>query len=41
MRRFLARLIAFVRANRAEDELTRETAAHLALLEEDPVRGSA
>src|SRR5580765_4435146 len=35
MRRFFARLIAGLRANRAEDELAREAAAHLALLEDD------
>src|SRR5437868_5855390 len=35
MRRFLARLIAVVRPNHTEDELARETAAHLALLEEE------
>src|SRR5881394_3765895 len=34
VRRFLARLIAGFRANRAEDELAREAAAHLALLED-------
>jgi len=35
MRRFLFRLLNVVRADRAEDELARETAAHLALLEQD------
>jgi predicted permease len=35
LRRFLARLITVFRPNRAEDELARETAAHLALLEEE------
>jgi predicted permease len=35
MRRFLVRLKAFVRRERAEAEMTREIAAHLALMEED------
>jgi predicted permease len=35
MRRFLSRLINVFRADAAEDELARETAAHLALLEDD------
>ena len=35
MRRFLARCYAFLRPARAEQELEREVASHLALLEED------
>lgn len=35
MRRLLARLTAFVRSNRAERELTRELASHVALLEDE------
>lgn len=35
MRRFLLRLINLFRADAAEDELARETASHLALLEEE------
>ncbi len=35
LRRFLARLVAFLRPGLAERELTREIAAHLALIEED------
>jgi hypothetical protein len=34
IRRFVVRLLSFVRANRAEDELAREIAAHLQLLED-------
>lgn len=39
LRRFLARLVAFLRPGLAERELTREIAAHLALIEEDYRRG--
>ncbi len=35
MRRFLARMAAFARRGRAEREMAREMAAHLALMEED------
>jgi predicted permease len=35
MRRFILRLVNVFRSERAEDELARETAAHLALVEED------
>jgi predicted permease len=35
MRRFLARVATFLRRGRAEDELAREMAAHLAMLEEE------
>src|SRR5688572_11599793 len=35
MRRFFARLATFVRSSRAEQELAREVASHLALLEDE------
>ncbi len=38
LRRFLARLLSFLRPGRGEPELTREVAAHLALLEDEYVR---
>src|SRR5258708_6448500 len=39
MRRCLVRLLTAFRADQAEDELARETAAHLALLEDEYGRG--
>ena len=34
LRRFLRRIVATIRPGRAEDDLAREVASHLALLEE-------
>src|SRR5262245_15699960 len=38
MRRFLARLLVLFRRDRAEDDLAREVASHLTLLEDEHVR---